>query len=144
MPVVEFRHGGQEYTINASEEFLSLSREEQRRRLLERIGAQEAAPTTPTMPTQPTEEGEGIWDATKDVVSKGYGAIPEPIQTGLEAAGGGMMSALHQLGRPQSAVAAGLYSLQQQNEGVEAENWKADMERAEKAVPIAQNELHWV
>ena len=132
MPVVEFRHGGQEYTINASEEFLSLSKEEQRRRLLERINAQDAAPetpTTPTMPTPPTEEGEGIWGATKDVVSKGYGAIPDPIQTGLEAAGGGMMSALHQLGRPQSAVAAGLYSLQQQNEGVEAENWKADMDQ---------------
>ena len=137
MPTVQFKSGGQTHRATVPESFFALDDEERKRKLLSLIGAPaetQASPTTPTMPTQPTEEGEGIWDATKDVVSKGYGAIPEPIQTGLEAAGGGMMSALHQLGRPQSAVAAGLYSLQQQNEGVEAENWKADMDQVLEAM----------
>jgi len=142
MPTVQFKSGGQTHRATVPESFFALDDEEKKRKLLSLIGAPaetQAAPTTPALPTavptaQPTEEGEGIWDATKDVVSKGYGAIPDPIQTGLETVGGGMMGALHHLGRPQSAVAAGLYSLQQQNEGVEAENWKADMDQVLEAM----------
>ena len=128
MPTVEFKSGGQTHRATVPESFFALDDEEKKRKLLSLIGAPaETQPTTPALPT--TEEGEGIWDATKDVVSKGYGAIPDPIQTGLETVGGGMMGALHHLGRPQSAVAGGLYSLQQQNMGVEFENWKFDMDQ---------------
>ncbi len=57
------------------------------------------------------DSGDGVWQTTKDVASAGYGYIPEPVQEGLEAAGGGMLTTLHQLGRPQSAIAGGLYNI---------------------------------
>ena len=44
------------------------------------------------------EEGEGIWESAKDVG---------------KAIGGGVMTGLHQLGRPQSAVAGGLFNIQE-------------------------------
>ena len=58
-----------------------------------------------------TQEDEGLWETTKDIASTAYGAIPEPMQEGLESVGGGMLDVLHQLGRPQSAVAGGLYNI---------------------------------
>ena len=57
------------------------------------------------------DSDDGWWQTTKDVASKGYGYIPHPVQEGLEAVGGGMLTTLHQLGRPQSAIAGGLYNI---------------------------------
>ena len=37
------------------------------------------------------EDEGGLWESTKEVASSAYGAIPEPIQEGLESVGGGMM-----------------------------------------------------
>lgn len=64
-----------------------------------------------TAETEEEETEDGWWETTKDVASSAYGAIPEPVQEGLESVGGGMLSVLHQLGRPQSAVAGGLYNI---------------------------------
>lgn len=74
------------------------------------------------------DEG-GLWESTKEVASSAYGAIPEPIQEGLESVGGGMMEVLHQLGRPQSAIAGGLYNIFEERQagdqpGDERSNWE--------------------
>ena len=75
------------------------------------------------------EEDDGLWESTKEVASSAYGAIPEPIQEGLESVGGGMLEVLHQLGRPQSAIAGGLYNLAEERmagdqPGDERSNWE--------------------
>ena len=74
-------------------------------------------------------EEDGLWESTKEVASSAYGAIPEPIQEGLESVGGGMLEVLHQLGRPQSAIAGGLYNIAEERmagdqPGDERSNWE--------------------
>ena len=91
MPTVQFKSGGQTHRATVPESFFTLSDEEKRKQLLSLIGV----PAETGTPAQ-EPEGEGIWEAAKDVG---------------KTVGGGMMGALHQLGRPQSAIAGGLYNL---------------------------------
>lgn len=77
----------------------------------------------------PIEEDESLWETTKDAFSSAYGAIPEPVQEGLEFAGGGMLDALHQLGRPQSAIAGGLYNIFEEMEEQEPEDDRSAWDR---------------
>ena len=93
MPLVEFDIGGTKYTAEVAQSFFSLSEEEQRRLLMSEMrGEQPASREAP-------QEDEGIWEAAKDAG---------------KTVGGGMMGALHQLGRPQSAIAGGLYNIQEE------------------------------
>ena len=86
MATVEFDVGGDTYQADVPESFFALDEEEQRRRLMALMGGDQ-------------QEDKGIWESTKDVG---------------KAVGGGMLSALHQLGRPQSAIAGGLYNIQEE------------------------------
>ena len=76
-----------------------------------------------------TQEDEGLWETTKDIASTAYGAIPEPVQEGLESVGAGMLSVLHQLGRPQSAIAGGLYNIFEEMEDQAPEDERSAFDR---------------
>ena len=87
MATVEFDFGGEVWHADVPESFFALSEEEQLKRLRVMMGGQEEP------------EDQGIWETAKDVG---------------KTVGGGMLSGLHQLGRPQSAIAGGLYNIQEE------------------------------
>ena len=87
MATVEFDFGGEVWHADVPESFFALSEEEQLKRLRVMMGRREEP------------EDQGIWETAKDVG---------------KTVGGGMLSGLHQLGRPQSAIAGGLYNIQEE------------------------------
>ena len=93
MPTARFEMGGKKYRVEVSDTFKDLSKKEQDRILLQALSQD-----IPQDFTQSYKD-EGWWDQTKD--------------TGKEV-GGFMLKALHQLGRPQSAIAGGLFNIQEE------------------------------
>ena len=65
----------------------------------------------PQAQTQPQEEDQSLLSSAGSAISKGWEALPEPITDAAEYGGSGVMSALHQLGRPQSAIAGGIHNI---------------------------------
>ena len=98
MATVSFDYGGKKRELEVPESFFNLPPEQQQATINSMMRGQ--------------EEDSSLWDTTKDV-AKGVG--------------GGMMTALHQLGRPQSAIAGGLFNIQEERMGLggneERSNW---------------------
>lgn len=76
----------------------------------------------PQVQPQPQEEDQSILSSAGSTISEGWEALPEPVTDTAEflagpvvsagkMAGGGIMSALRQLGRPQSAIAGGIHNI---------------------------------
>ena len=103
MATAAFELGGTTHRVEVPDNFFSLSEDEKRKQLMSLIGRGQEEP----------EEDRTAWETTKDIG---------------KSVGGGMLTALHQLGRPQSAIAGGLFNIQGGRMGlggdVERSNWE--------------------
>ena len=103
MATAAFELGGTTHRVEVPDNFFSLSEDEKRKQLMSLIGRGQEEP----------EEDRTAWETTKDIG---------------KSVGGGMLTALHQLGRPQSAIAGGLFNIQEERMGlggdVERSNWE--------------------
>ena len=80
--------------------------------------------------TQEEETGDGWWETTKDVAEDVGEYIPEPVKDVAKGVGGGMLGAVHQLGRLQSSVAGGLFNIQEEiMKGDQPEDDRSSWER---------------
>ena len=86
MATVSFNYRGKKRELEVPQSFFNLPPEQQKATISSMMGGQK-------------EEEGGLWDATKDV-AKGVG--------------GGMATVLRGLGKPQGAVAGGLFDIQKQ------------------------------
>ena len=99
MATVSFDYRGKKRELEVPESFFNLPPEQQQATISSMMRGQ--------------EEDSSLWDTTKDV-AKGVG--------------GGMMTALHQFGRPQSAIAGGLFDIQKQRMALKTDDEKANWE----------------
>tara|TARA_R110000824_G_scaffold51932_2_gene144417 strand:- start:128 stop:2914 length:2787 start_codon:yes stop_codon:yes gene_type:complete len=100
MATVSFNYRGKKRELEVPQSFFNLPPEQQKATISSMMGGQK-------------EEEGGLWDATKDV-AKGVG--------------GGMATVLRGLGKPQGAVAGGLFDIQKQRMALETDEERANWE----------------